>query len=83
MYAVHYSNRAESEVRKLPRGAQLRILRKVEGLKDNPRPYGVRKIEGSDDLYRIRDGDYRIIYAIDDRRGSVMVWGVAHRGEAY
>ncbi len=60
-----------------------RILRRIAVLADNPRPYGVTKLAGSDALWRIKVGDYRVVYAIVDAQLVVIVVRVAHRGEVY
>jgi len=52
-------------------------------LADNPRPYGCRKLTGSDRDWRIRVGDYRIVYEIDDQVREVRVMRIRHRREAY
>ena len=60
-----------------------RITRKLEELEDNPRPMGVEKLSGREDLYRVRVGDWRIVYAIQDQELIVLVVKVAHRREVY
>jgi len=59
-----------------------RIVKRIEALGDEPRPPGVQKLSGRD-RYRIRQGVYRIIYAIEDRELSVVVVKVGHRREVY
>jgi mRNA interferase RelE/StbE len=56
---------------------------RIRALADDPRPQGSEKITGSDDLYRIRSGDYRAIYTIQDDRLVVLVVRVAHRRDVY
>ena len=60
-----------------------RILQTVSILETNPRPPGTRKIKGRDDVWRIRTGDYRILYAIEDDRLVVLVLNIGHRREVY
>jgi mRNA interferase RelE/StbE len=60
-----------------------RILRRLAALTNGPRPAGVTRLAGADDLWRIRVGDYRIIYSIHDGHLVVTVVRVAHRREAY
>ena len=55
----------------------------IEALSDDPRPQGCRKLAGTSDRYRIRVGDYRIIYRVDDGRVTVLVLVVGHRREVY
>jgi mRNA interferase RelE/StbE len=56
--------------------------RAIDGLAENPRPVGRAKLAGRDD-YRIREGDYRVVYAVDDTEGLVIVARIAHRREVY
>ena len=63
------------------------VLRRLEeaisGLGEEPRPQGARKLQGVEDLYRIRVGDYRVIYQIQDKALVVLVVKIGHRGEVY
>lgn len=65
------------------RGDRDRISRRIQALADNPRPYGSEKLEGLEATYRIRQGDYRIVYDIDDAEGTVFVLKVRHRKDVY
>jgi mRNA interferase RelE/StbE len=60
-----------------------RLVPKLEALSTNPRPSGCTKLRGFRDLWRIRVGDYRAIYAIDDETKRVEVMRIAHRREVY
>lgn len=71
------------DINKHDRHALLRIKARIDGLAHNPRPYGVKKLSGAESLYRVRVGDYRIIYEIQDKTLVVLVVKVAHRREAY
>ena len=82
-YAVYFKPSADRQLRKLPRDVQRRIVAAVDALADNPRPPGVVKITGDDNLRRIRVGDYRIVYEIHDDRLIVLVIRVAHRKDVY
>jgi mRNA interferase RelE/StbE len=62
---------------------QRRIARTIDALAENPRPRRARKLEGIEELYRVRCGDYRIIYQIQDQRLLVLVVRIRHRREAY
>ena len=63
------------------------VLRRLEeaitGLGDEPRPQGARRLQGVEDLYRIRVGDYRVIYRIRDKAVVVLVVKIGHRREVY
>ena len=84
---MSYTIRMESRVRKtldrLPADLYARIMRKLEALQENPRPFGVEKLAGPEDLYRVRVGDWRIVYAIRDRELVVIVVRIGHRREVY
>jgi mRNA interferase RelE/StbE len=60
-----------------------RIDRKILGLADNPRPPGCKKLRGYRDQWRIRVGDWRVVYLIDDAAKLVTITRVAHRREVY
>ena len=59
------------------------ILARIEGLVVEPRPSGVRKLRGASNLWRLRVGDYRVIYSVGDAERVVDVVAVRHRSEAY
>jgi mRNA interferase RelE/StbE len=67
---------------RLPSEVHRRISEKILTLEDNPRPSGSQKLRGEEN-YRLRVGDYRVLYTIDDKARRVLVYGVAHRREAY
>jgi len=83
VYTVEFRPSARRELLKLPRHDQLRLIRAMDALAANPRPKGVKKLTGMDDLYRIRMGDYRIVYQIHDDRLIVLVVRIAHRRDVY
>ena len=82
-YEVVLARSARKELEVLSHNLMNRILVKIEALGDAPRPGGCRKLQGSGDLYRIRIGDYRVLYEVDDARRMVDVIAVRHRSEAY
>ena len=82
-YGIAFKFSAEKELLRLPRQIASRILSKIEPLGMNPRPRGAKKLRGAKDLWRIRAGDYRAIYAIDDGQREVTVMRIAHRREVY
>lgn len=82
-YEIIFKPSAEKALSKLPKNIQARVLEKIAILEENPRPNGVVKLEDSDNLYRIRMGDFRIIYSIQDKELLVLVVGIKNRREAY
>ncbi len=83
MYEVFLEHAAERDLRKLPAESFYRIVPHIKNLAENPRPSGCRKIAGSKKDWRIRVGDYRIIYEIDEKAKVVRVMRVRYRREAY
>ena len=81
-YLVELSPASKKQLRKLAPDIQERILAKLEDLAQNPRPVGVKKLEGKNS-YRIRVGDYRVIYEIQDNVLLVTVVRVGHRRDVY
>lgn len=82
-YEVEFVASAAKEFRSLPIGVKRRIGIAIDALRENPRPVGVRKLQGRTDYYRIRVGTYRVVYEIDDEARLVRVTRVRHRREAY
>ena len=82
MYVVTLSPAAQRQLDRLDRPIRLRILAHLRSLADNARPSGAMKLEGQD-AYRIRVGDYRIVYTIEDGARIIWVIRVAHRREVY
>ena len=83
-YVVEFAPAARRQLKKLDRPIQQRILRRVEKLKGQPRPKTAEKLKGTTEpVYRVREGDYRIIYTIEDDRLIVLVVRIGHRSEVY
>jgi mRNA interferase RelE/StbE len=82
-YAVTFSRPARKELEKLPRQMVERIFLKIESLASEPRPAGCKKLKGGRNLWRIRAGDYRVVYSVNDSRATVDIVAVRHRSEAY
>jgi len=75
--------KAEKILKRLDGDTLKRIRRAIRSLSNNPRPGGVKKLSGYDNLYRIRVGDWRVIYAIEEDRLIVLVLEISPRGAAY
>jgi mRNA interferase RelE/StbE len=82
MYSVIIEQRAGKTLKILPHKIRTRINRSIEGLKSNPRPYGYKKLKNRD-YYRIRIGDYRVIYTIKEREVMVVIIYIGHRRDVY
>ncbi len=82
MYEVAIRRRAEKDIADLPASVARRVAEAIAALKSDPRPPGTRKLE-ADAGYRIRVGDYRIVYEIDDDVRRVIIVRVRHRRDVY
>ena len=81
-YSLVIKKSAEREWRALPKTDSRRITERIRGLAHNPRPPGNEKLSWQD-RYRIRRGDYRIVYGVDDERRTIEVVKIGHRREVY
>ena len=82
-YAVEVKPSARKELESFPDTLLARVLGKRESLGVTPRPAGCRKLKGSKDQWRVRVGDWRVVYIIDDVAKLVSVTRIAHRREVY
>lgn len=82
-YEVEIAPAAKRQIKKLPHDLQQKVVAQLEELAFEPRPDGVKKLEGSDNLYRVRLEKYRIIYEIQDGLLLVTVVKVKHRSDVY
>jgi mRNA interferase RelE/StbE len=83
MYCVLLERAAEKDLARLPSSIHDRIVAAIQALAANPRPPGCRKLTGSKNDWRIRIGDYRVLYEIADQIRIVRVNRVRHRREVY
>lgn len=83
IYSVELSKNAHKALKDIPHANVKKIRDKIEKLKKEPLPNGSEKLAGNDDLYRIRSGDYRIIYQILKKRLVILVVKIGHRREVY
>lgn len=82
-YSLGIKPAAQKELDALDDALFARIDRKILALADSPRPSGCKKLKGYKDLWRIRVGDYRVIYSVDDSNSAVDIIRMAHRKEVY
>jgi mRNA interferase RelE/StbE len=82
-YAVELKPSARKELESLPDTVLARVVSKLESLKHDPRPAGCKKLKGYKDQWRIRIGDWRVVYIVDDNARLVSVTRIAHRREVY
>ncbi|MBI4357794.1 MAG: type II toxin-antitoxin system RelE/ParE family toxin [Candidatus Omnitrophica bacterium] len=83
MYKLLIIPKAEKQILDLPRSIIAQITSKIEALAQNPRPFGAKKLAGQGGGYRLRSGDYRILYTIDDTKKEITIYKASHRKEAY
>ncbi|MBU0475895.1 MAG: type II toxin-antitoxin system RelE/ParE family toxin [Bacteroidetes bacterium] len=81
-YRIEIKKSAVKEISKLPVIDLKKILKEIESLTDNPRPFGAIKLSG-DDKYRLRVGSYRILYQIFDSKLIVTLVKIGHRKDVY
>ena len=81
-YNVRITKSAAKELEDVPKPDRLRIVDKIRLLAENPRPHGSKKLSG-EEKYRLRQGDYRILYTIDDQIVTVTVVKIGNRRDVY
>jgi len=81
-YSVLVKKTAADELGRIPKKGLLRIVERIRLLAENPRPFGCEKLSAQE-RYRIRQGNYRIVYSIDDDGRAVEVFKIGHRREVY
>jgi len=82
-YTILLAPPAERQLKAFAPPVQKRLVRRLKTLRDNPRPQGVKKLAGEENLYRIREGHYRLIYTIGDKELIVLVVKIGDRKEIY
>lgn len=82
-YKILIKRSAEKELRKIPKPYLEKMVRKIHTLAENPRPEGSELLKGGERHYRIRQGDYRIVYEISDATAEITIIKIGHRREVY
>ena len=82
-YSIEVSATAEKQIRKLSKADKIRVLRAIQDLRTEPFPRGMRKLQGYEDVFRIRVGTFRIIYSVESKRLLIIILKVGHRKEIY
>ncbi|HEY4187645.1 MAG TPA: type II toxin-antitoxin system RelE/ParE family toxin [Polyangia bacterium] len=83
MYRVRTSPDADKQLARLDGSIRVRIAQKIDALAENPRPPGCKKLKGDHNLWRVRAGDYRIVFSIHEDVLLVVVIRIAHRRDVY
>ena len=82
-YEIEVSATAKRQLRRLNLVDQIKILKRVRGLAEDPRPPGSRKLRGYTDVFRIRVGQYRVLYSVEDHKLVIILLKVGHRRDVY
>ncbi|QEP42145.1 type II toxin-antitoxin system RelE/ParE family toxin [Ectothiorhodospiraceae bacterium BW-2] len=82
-YSLCWHNRAKRELKRLPKADIAKIITTINALQINPLPNGHKKLTGRENNYRIRQGNYRIIYTFENQQLIIEIIRVAHRREVY
>lgn len=82
-YAIELTRAASKDLADLPKDILKRVDTHILALADDPRPQGVETVKGGSGLLRIRVGDYRVLYEVDDQALTVLIVKIRHRREAY
>lgn len=83
MYRIDFVKSAVKEFNCLNKNIKEKIAKRIDELEINPRPENTKKLKGHNNLYRVRAGDYRIIYQIDDSQNYILITRVIHRKDVY
>ncbi len=82
-FKLYIKPSAVKESRKIPASIKGKIRKALSDLVINPMPHGVKKLQGRQSVYRIRVGEYRVLYTVDDLSNSIHILSILHRREAY
>jgi mRNA interferase RelE/StbE len=82
-FSIRFLRRARKDLEKIPTKTQDRILKAIQNLGADPYPSGSKKLEGSSDSFRIRVGDYRVIYEIKKKEIYILIVRIGHRKDVY
>ena len=82
-YRIEVTPRARKNLRALPKRERQRTAEQIDALKTDPRPTGCKKLKGRKDFYRIRVGDYRVVYQIKDEVLLILIVRIGNRKETY
>lgn len=83
-YIIDFAARTEQQLNLIPKDIKKLIFDRIDKLRTNPRPNGVEPLQGSEKgLFRIRQGNYRIVYSIQDHKLLILIVRIVHRREVY
>jgi mRNA interferase RelE/StbE len=82
-YQIELSKSVEKQLEDIPKSDLKKIFQRIDKLSSNPFPSGYEKLKGIEDLYRVRQGDYRVIYSVFEKKLLVLILKIGHRREVY
>jgi len=82
-YRIEFSPAAERQFKKIPKEVQIRLKHRIDILAENPFPRGVKKLSAEETLYRLRPGDYRIVYQCQGKALLILILKLGHRKNVY
>ncbi|MFH1763617.1 MAG: type II toxin-antitoxin system RelE/ParE family toxin [Gemmatimonadota bacterium] len=82
-YRIEVTPRALKDLKALPTRERQRVAGEIDSLEDNPRPQSCKKLKGRKDFYRVRVGDYRVVYRIEDEVLLILIVRIGDRKEIY
>ena len=82
-YRIEFSPRAELQFKKIPKELQIRLKHRIDTLAENPFPRGVKKLSAEENIYRLRIGDYRIIYQVQGNALLILILKLGHGKDVY
>ena len=82
-YNIVFTRSSEKELRKVPNPYLKKLVEKIKALSTNPRPLGIQILKGEERYFRLRQGDWRVIYEVDDAEKKVTIIKIGHRREVY
>ncbi|WP_372655262.1 type II toxin-antitoxin system RelE/ParE family toxin [Halobacteriovorax sp.] len=82
-YKIEITSTAEKSLKKIPKKDLKKVVEAIQVLAISPFPSGCRKLKGEEDVYRVRQGNYRIIYEVIDNKLIVLVLKIGHRKDIY
>jgi len=83
LFKIRFHKNVFKDLDNLPGNEVERIAEQIERLKTNPFPPGFKKLSGKDGIYRIRQGNYRVVYSVDQKEREIIIWAVRHRKDVY
>ena len=82
-YTIVFSRSAEKQLEAVPKDDLKKIAKRIDKLQQDPFPLGHEKLSGKEDLYRIRQGNFRVIYSVEGKKLIILILKIGHRREIY